>query len=106
MAVGLSIMALFPIWSVLLLAAAIFGSGFGAFIGLDIVMAVRVLPKATEQGKDLGILHTAIFLALMMSPVMGAVILNTVHSFVVLFLLAALSSVLAAAAILPVKSVP
>lgn len=105
MAVGLFLIALVPVWWAMLLAAGIFGAGFGAFVGLDIAVALRVLPTATEQGKDLGIFHTAIFLPLIVSPLIGAVILNTWHSFVVLFLIAALCSVLSAGFLVPIKAV-
>lgn len=72
---------------------------------LHIALAIRVLPKATDRGKDLGLVSTAIFLPLIVSPILGASILNTVHSFAVLFLLAALASLLAAVCILPIRSV-
>jgi len=105
MATGLSIIALLPVWSAILLAAIFFGGGFGAFVGLDIALAIQVLPHATERGKDLGILHTAIFVPLIVSSLIGAAILNTVHSFAMLFAVAAFASLLAALFILSVKSV-
>lgn len=88
------------------LVAALFGAGFGSFLGVDIALAVRVLPSETERGKDLGIISTAIFFPLILTPVIGAVILNTFHqNFALLFTVAALASVLAALLILPVRSV-
>ena len=93
-------------WSVFWLVAALFGAGFGSLLGVDIALAVRVLPNEAERGKDLGIIYTAIFLPLILTPVIGAVILNTFHqNFALLFTVAALASVLAALLILPVRSV-
>lgn len=105
MATGVLLMVAVPTRGALLIAAALFGGGFGGVLGVDIALAIRVLPKATDRGKDLGLISTAIFLPLMVSPIIGAAILNTVHSFAVLFLVAAFASVLAAGAILPIRSV-
>ncbi|HEY7418012.1 MAG TPA: MFS transporter, partial [Ktedonobacteraceae bacterium] len=69
MAIGLGIMALIPNWAGLFLAAALFGAGFGLFLGVDIALAVRVLPSAQARAKDLGIMYDAIYLSLIMSPI-------------------------------------
>jgi len=105
MAGGILLLIAVPTWSALLIAAVLFGGGFGVVVGVDIALAIRVLPNATERGKDLGLITTAIFLPLIVSPIIGAVILNTVHSFAVLFAVAAASSVLAAGFIFPIRSV-
>lgn len=105
MATGILLMVILPARSVLLVAAILFGGGFGGILGVDIALAIRVLPKATDRGKDLGLISTAIFLPLIISPIIGAFILNTAHSFTALFLVAALASVLAALMVLPIKSV-
>ncbi len=105
MASGLVLIVFLPTWSAMLLAAIIFGCGFGGYLGVDIAFAVRVLPSGHDHGKDLGIMSTAIFLPLILSPIIGAVILNTFQSFAALFSIAALSSVLAAVLIVPIKAV-
>lgn len=105
MAAGILLLVAVPTWHALLVAAVLFGGGFGAVVGVDIALAIGVLPNATDRGKDLGLITTAIFLPLIVSPIIGAVILNTVHSFAVLFAVAAASSVLAAAFIIPIRSV-
>lgn len=105
MAGGILLLVAVPNWQALLVAAVLFGGGFGAVLGVDIALAIRVLPNATDRGKDLGLITTAIFLPLIVSPIIGAVILNTVHSFAVLFAVAAASSVLAAGFIIPIRSV-
>jgi len=105
MALGLFVIALVRSEPVLLAAACLFGAGFGAFLGVDIHLAVKVLPRASDRGKDLGLIHTAIFLPLIISPWLGAATLNTVSSFPLLFALAGLFSAGAAACILPIKAV-
>jgi MFS family permease len=105
MTLGLVLLALFPNWQAVLGAAVIFGCGFGAYVGIDIALAVKVLPRAAESGKDLGVIYTAIFLPLILSPLIGALVLNVTQRFPLLFLLAAGASLLAAVLILPVRSV-
>ncbi len=105
MAVGLFLMAFFPFWNTLLVAAAIFGLGFGAYLGVDVALAMAALPTTTDSGKNLGLMYTAIFLALAISPVAGAVFLDLLHSHLLLFSFAGVASLLAALQILPIKSV-
>jgi MFS family permease len=105
MALGLLLLALVPDWWGLWTAAAIFGIGYGVYLGVDVALAVRVLPSEADRGKDLGLLYTATFLSLILSPTIGALVLNMFGSYQVLFIVAAVSSLLAAASIVPIKSV-
>ncbi len=105
MAAGILLLVSIPTWSVLLAAAVLFGGGFGAVLGVDIALAIRVLPKEIDRGKDLGIITTAIFLPLIVSPIISAAILNAVHSFAAIFIVAAAASVLATGLIVPVRAV-
>jgi MFS family permease len=106
MALGVFIIVVFPTWSALFIAAALFGGGFGLYLGVDIALAVRVLPSDLSRGKDLGIIYTAIFFPLIVTPIIGAFILNSfANNFELLFMVAAISSLLAAVLILPIKSV-
>lgn len=105
MTIALLLIAFIPGWPIMLAAAVLLGIGFGVYLAVDIALAVKVLPTATNRGKDLGIINTAIFLPLILSPIIGTVILNTVQSYTVLFAIAALCFLLAALLVLPIKSV-
>ncbi|GAC1644477.1 MAG: MFS transporter [Ktedonobacteraceae bacterium] len=106
MAIGLFVIVLIPTWQAMLIAAVIFGAGFGTYLAVDIALAVRVLPSTTSNAKDLGIIYTAIFIPLILSPIIGASVLNLSHNnFALLFGVAAVSSILAAVLILPIKGV-
>jgi MFS family permease len=105
MALGIFVLVFFRNELALWAAAALFGAGFGEYLGVDIHLAVKVLPEARDRGKDLGIIHTAIFLPLIVSPWIGAITLNAASSFPLLFAFAGLSSVAAALFILPIKKV-
>ncbi len=106
MTLSMSLLALFSTWIMLWPVAVLFGAGFGLFVGVDIALAVRVLPKAEEPGKDLGLMYTAIFLPLIVTPLIGACILNLFQeNFAALFGVAALASVLTALLVLPIRAV-
>ena len=90
----------------MLLAAAIFGAGFGLYLGVDMRLVVRVLPSDEGRGKDLGIMYGAIYVPLILSPVIGGGVLwFSPGNFALLFLLAAGASVLSALLIVPIRSV-
>jgi MFS family permease len=106
MAFAVLIIVLIPSWPALFTAAAFFGAGFGLYSGIDIALAVKVLPSAASRGKDLGIIYTAIFFPLIVTPILGASILNSfANNFALLFLVAAIANLLAAGCLLPIKGV-
>jgi MFS family permease len=47
-------------WPAALLAAVLFGSGFGAYLAVDQALITQVLPAAADRAKDLGIINIAI----------------------------------------------
>ncbi|GHO65483.1 MFS transporter [Ktedonobacter sp. SOSP1-52] len=102
---SLLVIVFIPVWSFMLIAAVLTGLGFGAYLAVDITLAVRVLPTEKNRAKDLGIINTAIFLALLFTPIVSAFILNTFHSYALLFAFAAGCFLLAALFIIPIKSV-
>lgn len=106
MTLGVFIIVLCRAWPALFLAAALFGAGFGLYLGVDIALAVKVLPSDLSRGKDLGIMYTSIFFPLIVTPILGASILNNfANNFALLFCIAALASLLAAGLLMPIRSV-
>ncbi len=103
MALGLLVLIVLPTWTGLFAAAALFGTGFGAYLACDIHLAVQVLPSASERGKDIGIIHSAIYLPLVIGPWMGAGALMSPASFSLLFALALLSCVGAMCLLVPIQ---
>lgn len=47
-------------WDAALLAAVLFGVGFGAYLAVDQALITQVLPAASDRAKDLGIINIAI----------------------------------------------
>jgi Na+/melibiose symporter-like transporter len=78
MMIAMSILALVHTWPTSLIAAAIFGLGFGTYLSIDLILAVRVLPKVIDRGKDLGLMNIAIFLPLVLSQVIGGIVLTMI----------------------------
>src|SRR5271165_7242549 len=47
-------------WDAALVAAVLFGAGFGAYLAVDQALITQVLPAAADRAKDLGIINIAI----------------------------------------------
>ncbi len=105
MSAALFCIAFVPVWTVFLIAGVALGLGFGIYLAVDQAIAIRVLPRASARGKDLGLINTALFIPLVVGPLLGGVIINNFHNYSLLFSLTAIFLLLAAVFILPVKSI-
>ena len=105
MMIGLLIYAFLATWPMVIVATVILGLGTGAFLSVDLALASQVLPTATDRGKDIGLINTATFLPMILSPLMAGIVLGTSHSYPRLFVLLAAATLLAALLILPLKTV-
>jgi MFS family permease len=47
-------------WPAAMLAAVLYGTGYGAYVAVDQALITQVLPKAHDRAKDLGIINIAI----------------------------------------------
>ena len=58
--------------------AAIIGVGYGMFMSIDIALMTQVLPQSAlgDEGRDLGVLTTAVNIPQIISPVMAAALLG------------------------------
>ncbi|MFL5665954.1 MAG: MFS transporter [Ktedonobacteraceae bacterium] len=105
MTVGLLLYAFFPTWAMVIVATVVLGLGMGIFLAVDLALASQVLPKAADRGKDMGIINTAIFLPMILSPIIAGVTLSALHSYLALFSLLAVATLFSAILIVPIKSV-
>lgn len=99
------ILAFFHTWPAIQLAAAVLGFGFGGYLGVDLALITQVLPLANARGKDLGVINIANALPQVVGTAIAAVVINTFHSYTLLFMLAAALASLGALLILLIKSV-
>lgn len=87
-----------------LVAMAISGVGFGAYMAVDLALVVDVLPDTATAAKDLGVLNIAGALPFAVAPALAAGILAAAdNSYAILYATAGAFALLSAAAIRPVK---
>ncbi len=89
-----------------LVGMAIGGLGFGVYMAVDLALVVDVLPDPDTAAKDLGVLNIAGALPSSIAPALAPVILAVGGgSYGVLYAVAGVCALLAAAAIVPVRRV-
>ncbi len=99
------ILAFFQTWPAVELAAAVLGIGFGAYLGVDIALITQVLPSTSARGKDLGVINIANALPQVVGSAVAALVINSFHSYTLLFVFAAILASLGAVLIQRIKSV-
>jgi MFS family permease len=104
-AIGLLMQGLFPIWTMVLVAASLIGLGFGVYVPVDLALITQVLPSASDRAKDLGIINIANMLPQSLAPLIAAFFITQFHSYTILFTTAALITLLSGIVIQPIKSV-
>ncbi|MGV3714213.1 MFS transporter [Pseudolysinimonas sp.] len=104
-AVAAALLAFVPDFTVAVVAGALLGIGYGAFLSVDQALATQVLPNAATRGKDLGIMNIATTVPQAVAPLLGAWIVAAVAGFTGLFVVSAVATVLGALAVIPVRSV-
>ncbi len=88
--------------------AAVIGVGYGMFMSIDIALMTQVLPKSAtgDEGRDLGVLTTAVNIPQIISPVMAAALLGlTGGDYRVIFAAAIIFVFGSALCVLPIRSV-
>jgi MFS family permease len=104
-AVAAIMLAFIPELTVAMVGAGLLGLGYGCFLAVDQALATQVLPDPAARGKDLGIMNIATTVPQALAPLAGAMIVAHLGGFTVLYLVAGLTSLIGAAAVLPVKLV-
>jgi MFS family permease len=88
--------------------AGVIGVGYGMFMSIDMALMTQVLPKSAvgDEGKDLGVLTTAVNIPQILSPVMAAVLLHVFHNNYAAIFIAAIVFVFSSAlCVAPIKGV-
>ena len=104
-ALSFLILAFFQTWLAVELAGGVLGLGFGAYLGVDIALITQLLPSANSRGKDLGVINIANAFPQIVGVSIAATVVNTFHSYTLLFVLAAILALLGAGLIQRIKSV-
>ena len=87
-----------------LISVGMGGIGFGIYLAVDQALMTQVLPSSTDAGKDLGVLNIAQAGGQVIAPLIASLVIG-LAGYPVLYAFAAVMAVLAALAILPIKSV-
>jgi MFS family permease len=91
-------------WDAALLAAVLFGLGYGAYIAVDQALITQVLPAARDRAKDLGIINIAIVCPGAIGAVIAAPLVS-LAGYPALFGATAVVAIAAAIGVWKIKSV-
>ncbi len=105
MAAAALLLAFLETWPAALVAAVLYGIGFGAYIAVDQALITQVLPKARDRAKDLGIINIAIVCPYAIGPAIAAPLVS-LAGYPALFGATAAVGVAAAIGVWKIKSVP
>jgi MFS family permease len=104
MAVAALFLTFWETWPSALIAAVLFGIGFGAYIAVDQALITQVLPKAHNRAKDLGIINIAIVCPYAIGPAIAAPLVS-LAGYPALFGATAVVAVAGATGVWKIKSV-
>jgi MFS family permease len=92
-------------WPASIVAAVLFGSGFGAYLAVDQALITQVLPAAANRAKDLGIINIAIVAPGAIGAALAGALVS-VGSYPTLFAGTAVVAALGSILVWRIKSVP
>jgi MFS family permease len=104
MAVAALLLTFWETWSASLIAATLFGIGFGCYIAVDQALITQVLPKASDRARDLGIINIAIVTPYAIGPAIAAPLVS-LAGYPALFAATAVVAIAAAIGVWQIKSV-
>ncbi|MBL7256315.1 MFS transporter [Paractinoplanes lichenicola] len=105
-AIAATLLAIWPTWSISLVAAFLFGMGFGVYLAVDTALITQVLPNEADRAKDLGVINIASAAPQALGPLLAAPIVTSLGGYPTLFALTALVSLVGAVAVVKIRSVP
>lgn len=88
MAAAAFLIAGWPTWTGVVVAAIVLGLGFGAYTSVDFALLTQVLPSSTDRAKDLGMLNVASSLPQVLAPVIAAPVVTQLGGYPVLYAVA------------------
>jgi MFS family permease len=104
-AVAAILLAIWPTWGVSMVAAALFGAGYGVYLAVDTALITQVLPAATDRGKDLGVINIATAAPQVLGPAIAAPLVTHLGGYATLYILTAVVTLLGAVMVVKIRSV-
>lgn len=105
MAAAAVLIAVRPVWPVLLASAPVVGIGFGMYLSIDQALVTQVLPSPAERAKSLGVISVASSAGQAMAPALAAPVVTYLGGFSTLYLFAAVVILLGSASVWRIRSV-
>jgi MFS family permease len=99
------LLAVWPTWPVSLVAAVLFGAGYGVYLAVDTALITQVLPAAADRAKDLGVINIATAAPQVLGPALAAPIVTHLGGYPALFTLTAVVTLLGAVMVVRIRSV-
>jgi MFS family permease len=99
------LLASFPNLPVTLVASAIMGGGFGAYMAVDQALITQVLPDAKSRAKDLGIMNIGLIVPTTLAPLIAGFVITSAGGYPLLFIAVGVTAVVGAALTYRIRSV-
>ncbi len=105
-AIACFVLAFFPSFGTAMVSAGLLGAGYGAFMSVDQALVTAVLPSALSRAKDLGIMNAGSAGPQALAPLGASLVIGSLGGYGVLFGVAGVTTVLGAAMVYRIHSVP
>ncbi|MET8764665.1 MFS transporter [Lentzea sp. NPDC004782] len=99
------LLAAFPSLSMDIVASALMGGGFGAYMAVDQALITQVLPDAHSRAKDLGIMNIGALVPPTLAPLIASVIITSGLGYPVLFVTVGVGAAVGAVLTYQIRSV-
>jgi MFS family permease len=99
------LMACWPTWPGVVVAAVLLGLGFGTYSAVDLALLTQVLPAAADRARDLGVLNIASSLPQVIAPVVAGALVTGAGGYPLLYAVAAGVGVVGAVLVYRIRSV-
>jgi MFS family permease len=103
--IAASLLAIWPTWPMSIVAATLFGAGYGVYLAVDTALITQVLPAAADRAKDLGVINIATAAPQVLGPAISAPIVTHLGGYPALFALTAVVTLAGAVAVVKIRSV-
>jgi MFS family permease len=77
-----------------MIAAALLGVGYGAYMSVSLALGTDLLPRAEDHARDLGFVNVSASLGQLIGPLLGAGLVALVGGFWLLFLVGGILSII------------
>ncbi|MFM9595108.1 MFS transporter [Streptomyces scabiei] len=94
-----------PSLTVMMVASALMGGGFGAYMAVDQALITQVLPDAESRAKDLGIMNIGSIVPPAIAPLIAGTIISSHHGYPLLFALVGAAAAVGAVLVYRIRSV-